>query len=137
MGFKETVQTIISKHTETKENHTDKELRTHYYKSTKDKVIKEIESMLNQRPGFSVSSVSEERGEIIVNINKGKKAMMVVTVIMVRPFRTAVDFSIATDTMLFSDFGYSRKLAAELYKELNKRLTFVGTGLGDELTKSW
>ncbi|SDZ54227.1 hypothetical protein SAMN05421736_11689 [Evansella caseinilytica] len=134
MGFMQTVKKVFSTHTETKEKHYDEQLQTRYYKSTKDKVIKEIETMLNQRTGFKVTSISEEHGEIIVQVKKGKKALMVVTVIMVSPFRTAVDFSVHTDTFLFTDFGYSRKLIYHLYDELNKRLMFVGTGLGDQLT---
>ena len=136
MGLIENIQKVFSKHNETQENHTDETLRTHYYKSTKDKVMKEIETMLNKESGFSISSISSEHGEIIVNVKKGKTALLVITVIMVRPFRTAVDFSIATDSFLFTDFGYSRNLARELYKELNSRLTLVGTGLGDSLTQS-
>ncbi|MCE7793383.1 DUF1499 domain-containing protein [Salipaludibacillus sp. CUR1] len=133
MGFKQTLKKIFSTSTETSEKHSNEDLQTHYYKSMKDKTIREVETMLRNRQGFDVASVSEEHGEIIVHVKHGKKAFLVATVIMVRPFRTAVDFSASTETMLFSDFGYSRKLIIELYKELDKRLQFVGTGLGDDL----
>ncbi|UCZ52245.1 DUF1499 domain-containing protein [Bacillus shivajii] len=134
MGIMQTFKRIFSTNTETSEKHYDEKLQTHYYKSTKDKVLKEVEAMFNQRSGFTVSSVSEEHGEIIVRIDKGKKALIVGTVIMVKPFRTAVDFSVSTDTFLFTDFGYSSKVVQSLYKDLNKRLTFVGTGLGEKLS---
>lgn len=134
MGFKQTLQKI-GKKTETAEDHFDESLQTHYYKAMKENVIKEIHTMLSKRQGFEVASVSEEHGEIIVNVRKGKKAFMVITVIMVRPLRTAVDFSVNTDTVLFTDFGHSAKLVRELYKELNGRLTFVGTALGSELSR--
>ncbi|WP_096189688.1 DUF1499 domain-containing protein [Evansella halocellulosilytica] len=137
MGIKQTFKRVFSTNTETSEKHYDEHLRTHYYKSTKDKVLKEVETMFNQRNGFTVSSVSQEHGEVIVRIEKGKKALIVGTVIMVKPFRTAVDFSVSTDTFLFTDFGYSRKIAQSLYKDLNSRLTFVGTGLGEKLTDSF
>ncbi|MBU9721160.1 MULTISPECIES: DUF1499 domain-containing protein [Bacillaceae] len=136
MSIKHTLQKYFSKQTETKEDHFDEKLRTHYYKSTKDKVMKEIESMLSQMQGFKIASISEEHGEIIVHITKGKKAFMVITVIMVKPFRTAVDLSISTDSFLFTDLGYSRKLVYELYSEMNKRMSFVGTSLGDRLIQS-
>ncbi|RKL66690.1 DUF1499 domain-containing protein [Salipaludibacillus neizhouensis] len=135
MGFKDTINKIFSSGTETKENHFDETLKTHYYKTTKDKVIKELEVMFGAKQGYEVASISEEHGEVIVRIKKGKKAFMVVTVIMVRPFRTAIDFSVSTDTIIFTDFGYSGKLIRELYKELDSRLPFVGTSLGDKLTK--
>lgn len=135
MGIKNTLSKIFSSGTETKENHFDETLQTHYYKSTKDKVLKEVETMFGSKQGYEVASVSQEHGEVIVRIKKGKKAFMVITVIMVRPFRTAIDFSVSTDTMLFTDFGYSAKVIRELYKELDSRLPFVGTGLGDKLTQ--
>ncbi|MDQ0255061.1 hypothetical protein J2S74_002443 [Evansella vedderi] len=136
MGLWERIKRFFSTHTETREKHVDEKLRTHYYKSTKDKVIQDIQALLGQQSGFTISSINEEHGEIIVNVKKGKKAFMVITVIMVRPFRTAIDISVNTETILFSDFGYSRKLIYHLYGEINKRLQFVGTGLGDELTSS-
>ncbi|WP_026690628.1 hypothetical protein [Alteribacter aurantiacus] len=137
MGFKDTMQKYISTHTETREKHPDEKLQTHYYKSSKDKVMKEVQAMINQRQGLQVQSVSEERGEIIARADSGKKVFLVATVIMVRPYRTAVDFSVTTDTALPVDFGYSRKLIYELYKNLNGRLTFVGAGLGDNLTQGF
>ncbi|PYZ97245.1 DUF1499 domain-containing protein [Alteribacter lacisalsi] len=135
MGFRDTVRKYISSSTETREDHSDENLQTHYYKSSKDKVLKEVEAMIGQRQGLTVQSVSTERGEIIIRSDSGKSVFMVVTVIMVRPYRTAVDFSVTTDTVMPTDFGYSRKLVYEMYKSLNGRLTFVGTGLGEDLTK--
>ncbi|WP_096436045.1 DUF1499 domain-containing protein [Alteribacter populi] len=137
MGFKDTVQKYMSAHTETRENHVDEKLKTHYYKSTKEKVMAEVEAMINQKKGFKVKSTSPEHGEIIVRSDQGKKIFMVITVIMVRPYRTAVDFAVTTDTPLFTDFGYSRKIIYEQYKNLNGRLTFVGTGIGDNLTQGF
>jgi len=133
MGMKQSLKKIFSTSTETRENHEDTLLQTRYYKTMKDKMMKEVEAMLANREGFEVASISEDHGEIIVNVKKGKKAFMVVTIIMVRPLRTAVDLSVSTDTFFFSDFGYSRKVIEQLYKDLDSRLPFVGTGLGNEL----
>ncbi|CAM3859637.1 hypothetical protein [Alkalicoccus chagannorensis] len=133
MGAKETIQRMFSSRIETGEHHPDESLQTHYYKAMKDKVFDELQAMFDQKQGYEVKSISPEHGEMIVDVKHGKKAFMVITVIMVRPYRTAVDFSINTDTILFSDFGYSAKLARTLYKELNERLTFIGTALGSEL----
>lgn len=133
MGVKQTLKKIFSTSTETRENHDDELFQTRYYKTMKDKMMKEIDTMLRNREGFEVASISEDHGEIIVNVKKGKKAFLVVTIIMVRPLRTAVDFSVSTETLFFSDFGYSRKIIEQLYKDLDSRLPFVGTGLGNEL----
>ncbi|PRO64306.1 DUF1499 domain-containing protein [Alkalicoccus urumqiensis] len=132
MGIKQKLQKAFSTRTETSETHPDETLRTHYYKAMKEKVFQELEAIFSSRQGYDISSISEEHGEMIVKTTRGKKTFIVVTVIMVRPYKTAVDFSINTDTAMISDFGYSAKLARELYEEVNKRLTFVGTGLGSE-----
>ncbi|NJP37027.1 DUF1499 domain-containing protein [Alkalicoccus luteus] len=135
MGIKQTLQKAFSTRTETNEKHPDETLQTHYYKAMRDKVMSELQTMFSQKQGYTVSSVSEEHGEIIVNTTSGKKYFIVITVIMVRPYRTAVDFAVNTDTVLFTDFGSSAKMVRSLYKELNSRLTFVGTALGDELSR--
>ncbi|MBB5172710.1 DUF1499 domain-containing protein [Texcoconibacillus texcoconensis] len=135
MGIIQSLKRFFSKQTETSEKNHDQALQSHYYKMTKDKTFRELENFFSEKEGFEIRSVSEEHGEMIVKRTKGKPAFIVVTIIMVRPFRTSVDFSVASETMLFTDFGSSRRLIYGLYEELNQRLTFVGTGLGDELAK--
>lgn len=135
MSFMLTLKKIFSTATETRDHHPDEKFKTHYYRGMKDKVMGEVESMLSSKPGFKVGSVSKEHGEIIVRVNSKKKVFLVTTVIMVSPNRTAVDFSASTDTILFTDFGYSRSFVTGLYKELDSKLEFVGKGLGDKLIK--
>ncbi|MDG5786962.1 DUF1499 domain-containing protein [Evansella sp. AB-P1] len=133
MGFLYTLKKIFSKRAETKEDHVDEKLRTHYYKTTKDRLVKELEEIINNQKGFEIKSYAENHGELVVEINKGKRAIMVITVIMVKPFRTAVDFSVTSETGIITDFGASRKLIYFLYEDLNKKFELVGTGLGNEL----
>lgn len=135
MSFMLTLKKIFSTGTETRDHHPDEKFVTHYYKGMQKKVLHEVESMLNGKKNFNVASVSEERGEIIVRVTGKKKVFLVATVIMVSPNRTSVDFSASTDTILFTDFGYSRRFVTELYKELDPRLHFLGKGLGDKLIK--
>ncbi|PAK38936.1 cytosolic protein, partial [Bacillus licheniformis] len=40
----------------------------------------------------------------------------------IRPFDTAVDFNVSTETFLPTDFGYSRGLVSTLYSELDGKL---------------
>ncbi|AOM82271.1 DUF1499 domain-containing protein [Salisediminibacterium beveridgei] len=134
MGIKENLKKIFSKHTETREEHADERFQTRYYKTMPDKAIKELHQIFERGEGFEVRDYSEERGEMIVHVNKGKRMLMVVTVIMVRPYRTAIDFSVATETFLFSDFGISGKMIQVMYDELDQRMTFVGTGLAKEMS---
>lgn len=130
MGFKDKVNKFISTHTETRENHSEESLKTRYYKAMKDKAFNEVLSLFNEIQTFEVKSTSIERGEIIVEGRGNKKLFLVATVIMVSPNRTAIDFSVTTETVLPLDFGYSAKVIKDLYKKMDKRLEYVGSGLG-------
>ncbi|GAF21303.1 MULTISPECIES: hypothetical protein [Shouchella] len=132
MGVRDTFNRVFSTRTETGEVHPSKELQTRYYKTSKDKAMKAVEDVLKKR-GFVIKRSEEERGEIVGQSTKGKKVLIVVSVITVKPFRTAVDFSCATETALPSDFGSSRKLTVSLYKELDDTLPYIGSALGSEL----
>ncbi|MCH1627299.1 cytosolic protein [Fredinandcohnia quinoae] len=129
MGFKQTFQMLTTSHSETSDNHWDELLKSHYYKSTNKKTIDAVKSVIEGLDGYHITSISEERGEMSVSVKKRKKAFVVVTIISVRPFETAVDFAVSTDTkVLPTDFGFSRKVIKELYENLDKALTFIGTG---------
>lgn len=132
MSIGQKIKSFFSTQTETRENHINEQLKSRYYKTTTKKAIEAIKTIIHQEDGLTVKSVSEEHGEIAVEVRKGKKAFMIITVISVRPFETAVDFSVTTETVLPSDFGYSRKLIFKMYEKLNKQLTYVGSGLNAE-----
>ncbi|MTH52889.1 cytosolic protein [Bacillus mangrovi] len=129
MSLLKKVQAFFSAHTETAEQHSNPDLRSRYYKATVKKAMDAVQAAASSRGGCAVTSVSEERGEISVHIQKPKSALLVATVISVRPFETAIDFSVSTDTPLPTDFGYSRKVILEYYKKLDSELKFVGAGL--------
>ncbi|WP_191560644.1 cytosolic protein [Metabacillus idriensis] len=129
MSMLRKMKTFLSKDQETSENHYDEALKSHYYKITAKKAIEAVENVFSRQPGVSITSVSEERGEICIVFEKPKKALMTVTIVSVRPYETAIDFNVSTDTKLASDFGFSRKLIIEAYEKLNKALPFIGTGL--------
>ncbi|WP_453994512.1 cytosolic protein [Bacillus nitroreducens] len=122
MGLK----TFFTNHTETRDEHTDELLRSHYYKTTNKKAIEAVKKVINNMDGYHINSISEERGEMSITIKKGRKAFIVATIISVRPFETAVDFAVTTETVLFPiDFGYSRKVVLKLYEQLDKELPLV------------
>ncbi|MES1037116.1 cytosolic protein [Bacillus pumilus] len=113
---------FMSNHTETSDEHPVSELKSHYYKSTNAQVFQALEAMLFRHASYQVTSVSAERGEISANITMPKKAFLVATVISIRPFETAVDFNVTTESALPTDFGYSEKTIFSLYDELDKQL---------------
>jgi hypothetical protein len=121
-----TIQQFFSNHLETQEHHHDPSLRTHYYKTTNSTALKTIEQVLVNQPGYKISSISTEHGEISVEISSPKKAFLVISVISVRPLETAVDFSVTYEGLL--SFGYCKDVISKLYNSLDKVLLHIGNG---------
>ncbi|SEI05910.1 hypothetical protein SAMN05192559_10918 [Halobacillus karajensis] len=117
------ISRYISNHSETSEKHKDSALVTHYYKAKHDDIFRAVEELF-QSPSEIVAS-SKERGELTVKYKGKRRAFIVATIIMVRPFHTAVDFSITTDSGGPVDFGYSRNLIVQLYEKLDSQFTTV------------
>lgn len=130
MSLKKTFQPFISNHTETSENHYDEQLKSRYYKTTSKKALEIIRDMLLEIKGCEITSFSEERGEIGITFKKGLKVFGVISIISVRPFETAVDLSLTTETgFLPMDFGNSRKMILAIYEQVDKTLPYIGSGL--------
>ncbi|WP_027410195.1 hypothetical protein [Anoxybacteroides tepidamans] len=120
----------LTNHCETKEHHEDEQLRSRYYKTTGANAIKVVKELIASSAEYELLSVSEERGEFSVATRRGKKAFIVITVISVRPFETAIDFSVTTDTKVLPfDFGWSRRVIIDLYEKIDKRLPYIGSGI--------
>ncbi len=127
MGVIYSIQQFFSNHSETMENHEDLILRTNYYKVSTSNALKIIQEQFNKIPGYSITSVSNEHGEISIEVTSPKKAFIVVSVISVRPLETAVDFSVTSESVF--SFGYSRSIIVKLTKILNKNLPPIGNGM--------
>ncbi|GGB27706.1 cytosolic protein [Virgibacillus dakarensis] len=125
MSLKNIIVKYFNNHAETSENHHDTTLQTHYYKTTKDKGLQMVEEYFSKSGAYQVNSVSKEHGEISAYVKKGRKAFIIVTIIMVRPYQTAIDFSVTTESLLPFDFGYSTKLIQRLYNEFNKTFPLI------------
>lgn len=128
MGIKD----FFSYRTETGENHQQNELKTRYYKTNKTKAMKQIKELLEAEPHIKLLDYSEDHGEITAEYIKPKKAFLVISVITVFPFRTAIDLTITTKTLLLPmDGGFSKRAVLSMYKKLDKHLEFVGVGLSE------
>ncbi|WP_270179544.1 cytosolic protein [Alkalihalobacillus sp. CinArs1] len=127
MGIKD----FFTNRAETGENHPNEALKTHYFKTTKEQGYKAAKEVLLKHFKGEIVTDSLDRGEFVFQINGGKKALIVVTVVSVRPYRTAIDFSVSTETPLPVDFGYSKRVIETAYQALQKQLTFLGTGYSD------
>ncbi|MEY8751794.1 DUF1499 domain-containing protein [Alkalicoccobacillus gibsonii] len=132
MGLKETWHFLTRSHAETGEKHSNESLQTRYYKGNKDKVIEAIEAVVKES-GYNLKRTERERGEMIIEQSSGQRFLLVASVITVRPFKTAVDFSCSYSTVLPSDFGKSKRMLDAMYKKLDKQLVYIGSGLGEQL----
>lgn len=65
----------LTNHCETRENHEDVELRSHYYKAANRAVMAAVKELLASLPGAELLSVSEERGEICAQTKRGKSCL--------------------------------------------------------------
>ncbi|MBS2771980.1 cytosolic protein [Anoxybacteroides rupiense] len=120
----------LTNHCETRENHEDEQLQSRYYKTTAASAIKAVKELIASSHEYELLSVSEERGEFSVATRRGRKAFIVITVISVRPFETAIDFSVTTDTKILPfDFGWSRRIVIDLYQKIDQRLPYIGSGI--------
>ncbi|MBU5593651.1 cytosolic protein [Amphibacillus sp. MSJ-3] len=124
MGFKESWNKYFNNHSESRDNHWDPGLKTHYFKTTKDKAFDTLLRYFKNQPGCKINSTSERHGEISINFKGKRRAFIIVTVIMVKPFKTAIDFSITTEGHLF-DLGFSHKLITKFYEDLKKEMQIV------------
>ncbi|HET6871797.1 MAG TPA: hypothetical protein VFH42_02300 [Sporolactobacillaceae bacterium] len=98
---------LFETHVESRDNHSDPNLKTRYFKSTKNNVMDEVRKWIEQTKGLELLDVSDDRGELAAKVNGKKKGLLVLTVITVRPFRTAIDLSFTVDKGLNSGFGQS------------------------------
>ncbi|WP_142384783.1 hypothetical protein [Bacillus sp. M6-12] len=123
------VLTRYQQHCETSENHSDELLKTHYYKANSEQILNALEEVFNNKQKFSITSISKEHGEMLVETRTSPLSYLVATFITVRPFETAIDFNASTEKWsLIGVYPALRTYIVQAYEELNKKLTFIGAG---------
>jgi hypothetical protein len=121
--------TRFQKNCETKDNHSDEQLKTHYYKGTFNQIFDIVENLIRQDSRYVMEHVSKEHGEISVKLKGGKPCFYIITLVAVKPLEIAVDIHISTES--FSLFGSYPSLRNEIvifYQKLNKIATLLSTG---------
>lgn len=129
MGMFTSLTLRYSRQCETSENHIDEQLRTHYYKAKTEQALMALQELYSDQKRFTIKSVSKEHGEIFVETNSSTKLDIVATCISVKPFETAVDFNVSTESQTLT--GIYSSLRGEIssaYSSLNQKLTYAGSG---------
>jgi hypothetical protein len=116
----------FNKHLETSDQQKDDSLKTHYYKATFNKLFQSVEELLRQDADCRITTVSKERGEIAIEMNKPIPCFIIVTIVSVSALETAVDFTISSEK--FSPLGMYptlRKRILSLYERINQLHTLI------------
>lgn len=120
MGLFTKLTQALDSRVETNDHHTDEDLHTRYYKASKDTVFKVCHTLIQSYSDLTIISESPERGELSVQLNGKKGGLMIITVIMVRAFHTAVDITVTFDKGFQMSAG--KKLINEVYEKLSDQL---------------
>lgn len=120
MGLFSKISQALDSRVETNDEHMDDELCTRYYKASKEAVFKACKSVIQSYQDLSVLSESAERGEISVQLGGKKGGLMVVTIVTVRAFHTAVDLTVSFDKGFQMSSG--KKLVLDFYQKLSDDL---------------
>jgi hypothetical protein len=119
MGLKD----FVSNNKETKELHSDPQLRSRYYKTNFKKARLAVEAFADSK-GIVIVNVDEAHGEMFLQTTKYH---MIVSIVQVTPLETAVDVKVQTYQLIGRNVPKQRIL--DLYAHLNDALEFKGVGL--------
>ncbi|MED3563101.1 hypothetical protein [Bacillus xiapuensis] len=119
----------FSKQIETSDKHSDELLKTHYYKASFNQLFQSVEELFRQDADCRIVTVSKERGEIAVEVNKPFSCFLIATVVSTRSMETAVDFNLSTEHFsIGGNYPVLRKRIASYYDKLKQQHTYTGTG---------
>jgi len=119
MSFK----SFLSPSCETRELHSDPQLRTRYYRNNFSQVVTGLRQLAANH-NLDVREVNETHKEVYI---LGNGFDCIVTVSLVTPVEAGIDFKLN----MFSSIGFGRpkKRVVEFYEELKKILNFKGISL--------
>lgn len=132
MRLKQWLSKYLSNHAETNEKHWNEHLQTHYFKTTKDKAFQTLAELYSKSTIYQVTSESAEHGELGLQTKKGRKAFIVISIVMVKPYHTAIDFSVTTESVL-PDLGYSDQLIKNQYELLKIALPYLENSMAEKI----
>jgi len=117
------ITSFFQSNAETRELHSDVELRTHYYRNSFKDCLKIVEKMAEELR-MDVRDINERHGEIYL-LGNGYDA--IITAIQLSPIETGIDIKI--NYFSFAGFGRPRKRVMEFFDYFDKNLKFKGISL--------
>ncbi len=119
MGF----FSFLNNTAETKELHSDAELRSRYYKTNYPKAKAVVLEHVNDLKA-SVRNIDDEHKELFI---QGDRYHIIVSLVQVNPIETSIDFKV--EVYGLAGFGRPKKKIVEFYQYLDQNLSFKGVGL--------
>lgn len=115
--LKRTLIGIIRSHEQTGEKARYPELKTRYYKISKEKAWKDVLYALKNTSGYKVLHEVENVGEIVVEKRTatGRTQDITITLFSINPIKTAIDIYSASRGS-FGDLGSNFRTILEIYK---------------------
>lgn len=121
--LKRTLIGIIRSHEQTGEKANDPELKTRYYKISKDKAWDDVVYTLQNTTGYKVLHEVKSVGEIVVEKKTatGRTQDITITLFAINPVKTAIDIYSASRGS-FGDLGSNYRTILEIYKLVDSKL---------------
>jgi uncharacterized protein (DUF1499 family) len=115
---------LIRSHEQTGEKATSPELKTRYYKLSKDKLWDEVISVLKNKPGYKVLHEVKSVGEIVLEKRTmtGRVQDVTLTVFSINPIKSAIDIYSASRGSL-GDLGSNYRTILDIFNRIDQRLS--------------
>jgi uncharacterized protein (DUF1499 family) len=121
--LKRTLVGIVRSHEQTGEKAKRPELKTRYYKLSKEKAWDEVLQALNNLSGYKVLHEVRNVGEIVVEKRTatGRIQDITITLFAINPIKTAIDIYSASRGS-FGDLGSNYRTILELFRAIDKSM---------------
>lgn len=121
--LKRTLIGLIRSHETTGEKAPRPELKTRYYKLSREKLWDEVISILKKKPGYKLLHEVKSVGEIVLEKRTvtGRVQDITLTVIAVNPLQSAIDIYSASRGS-FGDLGSNYRTILDLFKSIDAKL---------------
>lgn len=121
--LKRTLIGIIRSHELTGEKAKDPNLKTRYYKLSRDKVWTEVVRVLSKKPGYKILHEVKSVGEIVVEKKTalGRTQDITLTLFSINPVNTAIDIYSASRGS-FGDLGANYRTILDMFRSIDASL---------------
>lgn len=121
--LKRTLIGLLRSHEVTGEKASDPNLKTRYYKISRDKAWEEVVSVLKKIPGFKLLHEVPNVGEIVGEKKTalGRTQDITITLFAVSPVKTAIDIYSASRGSM-GDLGSNYRTILNIFKAIDRKL---------------